>query len=198
MADWNFSKIDAPTFPSACRLAELSGDARSLLAAEMRAEEVVERLLQASLFPDAVRLLAQALPNREATWWACLCARDILEKDAPQAIPIALEAAERWVYKPSEENRRLAMTAAEATAFDHPASWSAVAAFWSGGSLAPENNPVVPPAADLNGKAVAGAVMLAAAAHPERVDASYRRYLAQAIDIACGGDGRDLQAVEGA
>src|SRR5690606_25846941 len=120
---------------------------------------------------DAIAFLARALPKREAVWWACMCARvtappaeeaaspegDVAGPAAAGRGPArALAAAEAWVYKPSEENRRECEAAAHAAQFDSPESWAAIAAFWSGGSVAPPGGPVVPPGEDLAPRAVAG------------------------------------------
>src|SRR5262249_60276058 len=87
----------------------------------------------------------------------------------------AVAAAEAWVYKPTEENRRAAMSKAQATQFDTPCAWAAVAAFWSGGSMAPPDVPVVPPPPFLIGRAVSGAVMRAAVTGPAgKIDPRYR------------------------
>jgi hypothetical protein len=86
---------------------------------------------------------------------------------------------------------RAALARAQATDFKSPAAWAAAAAFWSGGSLAPENLPEIAPPAHLMGSAVAGAVMLAAVkSEPQFAQQKRERYLASAIDIANGGNGR--------
>lgn len=193
MSEPRFKKIAAPDAASICRDIELSEEALALLAPESTPAQFLEQLLAQEYFLDAVGFMARALPKREATWWACLCARATLGDDPKPPHILAVETAEQWVYKPSEENRRRAMAAAEATKFDHPACWAAVAAFWSGGSLAPENVPAIPPADNLNAKAVAGAVRLAAVLRePVKAAEKYRWFLQQAMDIAGGGDGRKV------
>ena len=84
------------------------------------------------------------------------------------------------------------MVAAEAVGNNEsPARWAATAAAWSGGSLAPPEAPVVPPGETLTAQAVAGAVLLAAVRRePERAPERHRRAVAQAVDIARGGTGR--------
>lgn len=148
-------------------------------------------LLAAKNLTQAVQFLAFALPAREAVWWACQCARAELREPIPQPLQDALAAAESWVRKPTEEHRRAAMSLAQATDLKSPAAWAAVAAFWSGGSLAPENSPEVPAPPHLLGSAVAGAVMLAAVkTEPQLADQKRARFLASAVDIANGGTGR--------
>lgn len=174
-----------------CALFALSDEGRAALDPALAPHDFVGRLCAGELFPDAVRFLAHGLPKREAVWWACLAARAALAADAPPAQIEAVTAAEAWVYKPEEENRRAAMARAEAAGFDNPASWAAVAAFWSGGSLAPPEAPVVPPGDTLTAGAVAGAVLLGAVQRePERAPEKYRRFIAQGLDIARGGNGR--------
>jgi hypothetical protein len=101
------------------------------------------------------------------------------------------DAAEEWVRRPTDEHRRAAMKQAETTGFGSPEAWAAVAAFWSGDSMAPPEAPKVPPQPHFTGLAVAGAVALAAARGPAtRREARLQRFLAAAKDIASGGVGR--------
>ena len=191
MSEYAFKKVAADRASAVCQDVDIGEAGLALLDPELAPDAYLRLLMDGALYPDAVRFLARALPKREATWWACLCARSALGgSPAPDALK-ALELAERWVYQPTEEHRRLTCEAAERAQFGHPASWAAMAAFWSGGSMAPPGVPSVPPADNLTAKAVAGAVMLAAVqTEPEMAAAKYRRFLEQGIDIACGGSGR--------
>jgi hypothetical protein len=188
-------KILAAPAADIAGLAKLSAEAMAALRPELDPTGFFEALVRIGLLSDAVRFLAHALPKREAVWWACLCARDSLTDEPPPAVAAALQAAERWVYAVSEENRREAMARAEAAGFNNPASWAAVAAFWSGGSMAPPNAPVVPPGDGLTAAAVAGAILLAAVQRePERATEKYRQFIASGMDVADGGSGRKRQA----
>ncbi len=171
--------------------AKLNAAAMALLDPNFPPAAFLEELMRQGLHTDAVRFLAHALPKREAVWWACLCVRDTVTPETPPASIVALQAAEKWVYTSNEDNRREAMTRAEADGFNTPASWAAVAAFWSGGSMAPPNVPVVPPGETLTAAAVSGAILLAAVQRePERALEKYQRFLEYGIDIANGGNGR--------
>jgi hypothetical protein len=191
MSEYPFKKVAADRAAAICQDIDLDEAARGLLAPELAPAAFLRLLVDGALYADAVRFLARALPKREATWWACLCARSALgENPAPELLK-ALELAEQWVQRPTEEHRRLTYPAAQESQFGHPASWAAMAAFWSGGSMAPPDVPAVPPADNLTAKAVAGAVMLAAVqTEPEKAEAKYQRFLDQGIDIAGGGSGR--------
>lgn len=184
-------KLASPLPPLLPRL-ELEPLALAMLAGLATAAEGIIRLESAGLRNEAARLAAHALPKREAVWWGCMCARAVPD---PALLPVdadALLAAEAWVRKPTEENlRRAAMEAAQRTAFRSPEAWAAVGAFWSGGSMAPAGQPVVPPPDHLTGVAVSGGVVLAAVRlRPERAQDRLARFLAAARDIAAGGAGR--------
>jgi hypothetical protein len=191
MAIGALKKITAPRARDVCAHFDLGEEAKGLLDETIAPGPFLELLIEKGHLMDAIRLLAFALPKREAVWWACLCAREMLAPDAPAALDEVIKAAETWVYKPTEENRRLAMEKAEKIGFDKPASWAAIGAFWSGGSMAPPAAPVVPPAETLTAKAVSGAILLAAVQRePERAPQRHRQFLDDGIDIAMGGTGR--------
>lgn len=184
------AKLAVPLPPLLPRL-ELDGEATAVVQGAPDAATGIAALAKAHRFPEAVRLAAHALPKREAVWWACMCARAVPDPTVPEADMKALAAAEAWVRRPDEANRRAAMAAAQATKMQSAEVWAAVGAFWSGGSMAPEGQPVVPPGDHLTGIAVSGAVVLAAVRRrPERAEARFARFLDSARDIAAGGAGR--------
>jgi len=152
--------------------------------------DFLNSLIANSAFVDAVQFLARALPKREAVWWSCLCARDVLPSDGKPEFAAAVGAAEAWVYRPSEENSRNSEATGNAITASHPSRWSAMAAFWSGGSLAPSDAPEVKPPEDFTAKAVAGAVLMAAGLDPKQSAVRQRKFLDYGMDIAKGGRGR--------
>lgn len=191
MTEMNFVKIKQPTAGEICQKIELGEEAALLLQNEALPAEFLQLLLTHELYQDAVRFLATALPKREATWWACQCARHGLGDSSSAENAKAIELAEAWVYKPTDENRLPTMPAAVETEFKTAAGWAAIAVFWSGGNISPVPGATVEPAEDLFAKAVVGAVMLAAVqGKPDEVQPNYRLFLKKGIDIACGGHGR--------
>lgn len=171
---------------------QLDGEGKKTLINCDNAIEALGRLEQAGLLIEATRLIAHALPAREAVWWACACSRHTAAcGDQPDVETRLREAAEEWVRKPSDEHRRTAMKEAEAAGFGSAEAWAAVGAFWSGDSMAPPEAPKVPPQPHFTGLAVAGSIALAAARGPAtRRDARLQRFLSSARDIAAGGAGR--------
>ena len=128
-------KIKAATAQELSAEVPLSGEARSLLDPAMPPLAFLDALSAQAYYTDAVQFLSRALPKREAVWWSCLCTRDLPADDKQPELAGGLNAAEAWVYKPNEENRRKAEKAANAIKISHPARWTAMAAFWSGVSM---------------------------------------------------------------
>jgi hypothetical protein len=189
MSGATLSKVSAKTAAEVCGRFALGDAAKKLLKPGMTPKQFLDVLVEQQQFVDAARLWAYALPKQEAVWWACQCARSVASKDDPPKVAAALQAAEKWVADPSEDNRRAAMPAAEAAELKTPAGTAAAAAFWSGGSLAPPNVPVVPPANHLTAHGVAGAVMLAAVqSEPAKAPEKYKRFFALGLEIASGAN----------
>jgi hypothetical protein len=176
---------------------DLLGEGHDSLA-EAPPEAVITRLAQTEdQAITAVRLLAFALPKREAVWWACLASRADIAADPKPTRPAdtaCLEAAEAWVYKPVEERRLACYRAALATKTDRPASMAALAAAFSSGSLAPPDSPpevqAVAPDDSLTAQIVGNAVVMAAVrTDPAQASRHLTRLLDQGCDIARGGNG---------
>ena len=186
------AKVAAADPRTVAERAELEPPAAAVLCGGSGVEAGLRALIAAGLDEAAAAALAQALPKREAVWWACLAARDGLA-DSPDAAaeePI-LAAAEAWVLRPEDGRRRAAMAGAEAAGFTTPAAWCAAAAFWSGGSISAPDLPEVLAEERLTGVAVACAVaMVRARGAPTEMAARGRRLLRQGLDIAAGGSGR--------
>ena len=165
-------------------VAELGDKAQALVRAEAHPLEHVSVLVDQKLYPDAVRFLAHALPKREAVWWAWVSARRSAGENPPPKIKVALEATEKWIAQPSDENRRAAMDAAEVADLGTAAGCAGLAAFFSGDSLAPPSAPAVPPGEFLAAKAVAGAVIFAAVSgEPEEAPERFKSFVAQGVDV---------------
>lgn len=191
MASRPFTKLINAPFADVVAASQISEAAVALAARAPNVAALVDALVAQSLFDDAVRVLAVSLLPREGVWWAALAAHAAIDVVRKAGDAEALAAAEAWVYKPTEENRRAAMAKAQATQFDSAGAWAAVAAFWSGGSMAPPSAPVVPPPPFLIARAILGAVMLAAVAGPpDKISDRYAQLVAQGVDIAAGGNGR--------
>jgi hypothetical protein len=181
------TKPQPKTAAEICKLFPVSDEAKKLLRDTQTPRQYLDVLIEKQQYIDAVRFLAHTLPRREAVWWACLCARAVGGTALPAPQAAAVQAAERWVADPSEANRRAAQAASEAAGLGTPAACAAVAAFWSGGSLAPPDLPVVPPAETLTAHGAASAVLLAAVlTEPQKAPEKHRKFLAQGVEVLTG------------
>ena len=186
-ADEREEGFRADTAEGVCQLYPASPE----LLAEVRPGQdpraFVEVLLQKGMLLDAIHFLAQALPKRAAVWWAQECVQLGCGDQLSELDSIALEATRNWVKEPEEGNRRIAHAAAEAVDFETAASWAAMGAFWSGGSMAPPESPEIPPADHQCGSAVGGSVILASVVRePERALEKQKTFIRRALNIAGG------------
>lgn len=146
-----------------------------------------EALRAAGRDADAVEFLSQALPRWEAVAWAARAVRDLRATD-DDADARALKAALLWVQDPTEERRRAAHEAAEGAEPDSPARLAALAAFYSGGSIAPPDAEILPAPRDAAGRFATGAI-LTAAARSDDMDAALAASLGMGSAIAAGKAG---------
>ena len=175
-----------PTTPTQdiCAVAELTDKAMALMKPEYHPREFVRLLADNKLFPDAVRFLAHGMPKREAVWWAWVCARRATGPEPEPETKASLAATEAWIAQPSEENRRAAHEAAKAAGLGTSTGCAGLAAFFSGGSLAPAHVAPIPPGEYLTAKAVTGAVIFAAIAdEPAKAPEKFDNYLTQGLEV---------------
>jgi hypothetical protein len=108
----------------------------------------------------AVSFCAYLLPRREAVWWGCQSLRHVKPQAAPSEAS-ALEAAEAWVREPEEDVRREALKRGMQGDGQMPATWMALAAGWSGGSIAPPEFGVLPAGPHQTARAVRAGLLIA-------------------------------------
>src|SRR4051812_8678924 len=75
----------------------LSAEATAVTSGCAQASEALDRLEAAGFLLEATRLMAHAMPKREAVWWACMCALHTAPAHLPEPDRKAREAAEQWV-----------------------------------------------------------------------------------------------------
>jgi hypothetical protein len=187
MSNGTLTKVTTRTAAEVCRRFVLGDEARKLLRDNQTPRQFLDLLAEKGQLADALRFLAYALPKREAVWWGCQCLRQVAAGNQPPATLQAVQSAEKWASNPGEDQRRAGKPAAEAAGLETPAGCTALAAFYSGGSLAPPSAPPVPPGEHLTHKGVALAVLQAAVlTEPAKATEKYRRFLALGIDVGNG------------
>jgi hypothetical protein len=192
----NLKKI--PPDPAAKLLAQANTKLATKLAAPVSAPvaAVLAELEQKAAWVDTLKLLSVALPPREATWWACLAARDLIGQEA-KVVPPPLAAAEKWVFKPTEENRTAAKNAFEGAEQDDDTVYCAMAALYADGTLGPGAMNDTPAAPNAVPAAVLAMNLIAVRANADRMQVFVDILIDRALDIARGGNGK-VEAGDGA
>lgn len=168
---------------------DLSKQAMAFLVPHLSPQGFLSLLMEAEAIGDAVRFLAFALPVREGVWWACVVAHNQVA-DQNESGAACIRSAAQWVYDPTETNRRACMMAAESSNFEGGAAYAALAAFWSGGSLAPDGMPEAPADPSLGHIGVGASVLLSiTSGDPKTLPVRFRTAMARSVDIANGGNG---------
>jgi hypothetical protein len=107
-----------------------------------------------------ISFCAYLLPRRVAVAWGCRSLRRMLAAPAPEDDRL-LEFAEAWIDEPDEHRRRKALSAGSVGDPKSPATWVAMAAGWSGGSIVPEEMGYAPADPEKTAKAVRVALFIA-------------------------------------
>jgi hypothetical protein len=185
------SKLAAGDLASLIPHLGLTSEASAAADGSGGVEDALAKLEKAGFLLEATRLMAHALPKRETVWWSCMCASHTAPSDLADADQKCRRGAEEWVRQQNEQARYACWDLAQASGFRTPEAWTAVAAFWSSGSMSPQGQPAVPPQPHFTGKAVAGVIALSAVrGDVTRRDARLHRFLESGRSIATGGAGR--------
>lgn len=185
----NLKKIPAHPAVRFLSYANLKLQTKTEAGAGAPVSDVLAELSEKGAIFDMITLLAASIPRREATWWACLAARDLVGPDK-SPVPPPLAAAEAWVFKPTEENREAVRLALENADMDDETAYCALAALYAEGNMGPgqlAEHPAPP-------GAVPGAViamnMKALEVHADDLETYGNMLVDRAVDIARGGSGR--------
>lgn len=115
-------------------------------------------LLAGKVPEEAVTFCAYLLPRRNAVWWGHECLSQLPELLDEQDREM-LGLAHDWVGEPEEEHRYAALDAGMAAEVKTPGVWIALAAGWSGGSLAARGQETVTPQPFLTARAVNAGIL---------------------------------------
>lgn len=159
-----------------------------ILAMSTSPIDFIRRLMAADLDSDAIRFLAHAMPIRESIWWGLLCVWRAFGPSPEEKETWAIQSVIHWVTDPNEARRQAARSAAHAVGNDTAPGSLANAVFWSGGSIGRPGMPTVEAPETSASRAVAGAILLAAARAKKATKCrEYRReFLLLGLEVASG------------
>jgi hypothetical protein len=177
-----------PVSTDVAAIAPIEDDTRKLASPDRSTPEFASLLGNQEKFMDAVRVLGFAMGKLTAIEWSLRCVQMASGDGLSKVDAAALDAVQQWLQEPSESHRRAAYAAAEAAEHATPASWVAMAVFWSEGSMGPPPPaPVVPPGPTQCAHAAVGAIMLAAVVRqPEKAPDRYREFLRVGLELVGG------------
>ncbi len=167
--------------------AAMSKEAKQTIGGAADIDAILKSLLENAMVPEAIRVVAAALPPREGVWWAWAAAthasRLTSEGEVPPDVAAALSATEKWIATPDDVARRGAWAAAEKVGNDSPAGAAAASAFFATGSIAPDNVAYIPAPPGIHSSMIGLAVMLSAASDAEHFGPLAWAYITQAIEV---------------
>jgi hypothetical protein len=179
------AKRQPPTAPQLAALAEVAEPATALLKPNQQPHEYVRVLADQQQHVDAIKVVAHALPSREAVWWAWVSVKRAYGDQPPPKIKSSLEATEKWIAQPTEDNRYAAKQKADDVGLGTPAGLAGLAAFFAGPTLGQPGQHVVPPPELGTAKAVCGAVLMSATvSEPEKAMEKFGALLKQGLEVA--------------
>lgn len=190
MQSLNFDDLrKVPAQPAARLLAAAGARLSTRLRAPASApvSVVLAELAEKQALFDMLYLMSVVLPGREAVWWACLAAHDVVAEG--QTTP-SLAAAEAWVFKPDDTSRAAAQRAMDGAETDDETVYCALAAVYADGRMGTGElaSQPAPPAA------VPAAVLTMNLKALDKVGDGTLDHgwvlLARALDIARGGNGQ--------
>jgi hypothetical protein len=126
----------------------------------MRTLDFVRLLVGKRDWQAAISVCAYLLPRRVAVAWACRSIRRMVERLRPDDDRM-IGFAEAWVEEPEEPRRRKALASGNVGDARSAATWVALAAGWSGGSIVPDDMGYAPADPEQTAKAVRVALFIA-------------------------------------
>ncbi|MDB4392104.1 hypothetical protein N9006_02025 [bacterium] len=167
-----------------CICIELSEDAVELSNESQTREELVEVLKSESLFEDAIRLQADILETATAIKWANQAIANLVGEELTETDRTAVDAVNRWIEEPTEENRRLNEALAEKLDYAGIGGAITAAVFLSGGSIgASDLGHDIDPEPYSAGQALTVALLLAALDEdPDETETQFKLILDMATE----------------
>jgi len=153
-------------------------------------EVVLKELDAKDAWIDMLRALPIFLPPREAVWWACLAARDLVG-EGEENTTHCLRASEAWVFKPTDENRQKVRIALEAADNDDDTALVATAALYAPGNMG-EGDLAEYPAPPAAVCACSFGINMKSCTQAEDFDSQMQLLIDRALDIARGGSGKNV------
>ncbi|WP_425615235.1 FHA domain-containing protein [Anatilimnocola sp. NA78] len=177
-----------PVSTDVVAIAPIEDDNKKLASPDQSTPQFASLLANQEKFLDAIRVLSFSMGKLTVIEWSLRCVQMALGESLSKIDRKALDIVQQWLGGPTEDLRRAAYAAAQEAEHATAASWVAMAAFWSEGSMGPPPPaPVVPPGPTQCAHAATGAILLAAVARqPEKAPDKYREFIRMGLELVGG------------
>lgn len=128
---------------------------------------LLRSLTTSEAWNSAISLCAYLLPRRQAVWWGCRSLRS-MQPQLSRSEAAILDVAEAWVREPDEAHRRKVLDIGTRADGRLPATWIALAAGWSGGSIVPPEFPFLRAPPEQTARAVRAGLLIAISRIPNK------------------------------
>lgn len=183
-----WKKVAAEKVTEIIDISTLDEESQALMKPDMRPEAFIDTLSAAQKWVDAASVMVAALPAREAIWWVRLCAKDMQLMKSNKAEAQALKAAEKWAFKPNEENRQNAFQQAQKSDNPSAGTLACMAVVFSGGKLELGDGQAIEfDVSKFTGITSAVIIMAAGEKKGAANTEAMKKFLLQGQNIACGG-----------
>jgi hypothetical protein len=178
------SGSEEPLAEAIAEKVSLSAEARNLLRKDQLVLDYIRLLIAEGKHQDAVHMVANLLPKREAVWWATQTARQTAPDPLPAELEKAIAASEKWVTELSDESRRACWSVGNKAGVETAAGSVAIATYFSGGSMGPPDQEPIAPDELITGKMVATSILLSVLkAGPDERSALFENVLDQGMNL---------------
>jgi hypothetical protein len=161
-------------------------DGNAAPAPELTPQQWFATLREQGELVEAARFLGHGLPRMEAVIWGTRALEAMLPTERRADEEPLWSAIAAWLEDPSDQRRRRVWAEAHAIGADSPTRLLAFGLYFSGGSIAPEDQAHVNPEPHLCGRLVAAAVTAGAYA-TDAPEAHLEAALAAGDALARGG-----------
>lgn len=148
--------------------------------------DVLAELEAKEAWVDMIRLLSVSLPPRECVWWACIAGRQILGE---KGTSVCLDAAEKWVFEPNDQNRITIQQALETESTGDKTAPAATAALYAPGNLGPGDMSEIEAPPGIVSTCAFGVNLRTLKAAGGNPNDQFQVIIDRALDIARGGNG---------
>ena len=127
---------------------------------------MLDWMVGAEKYSDAITFVSHWMSLPQVIWWATLCIWERDRQRVDESLEQTIEHVVGWLQNPTDKQRRMVKEAGDSIDKREPAAMLCKAVFFSGGNISKPNLPAVNPPKFLYATFVAGAIHVVVAKSP--------------------------------